>query len=55
MEYPPKSGKYQEFPEIDKGEWFDYATAKEKINIAQKSFLDELISKLNLKKEQIIK
>ena len=46
MEWPPKSGKKKMFPEIDKAEWFDIKTAKEKIIAAQKSFIDELISKL---------
>lgn len=48
MEWPPKSGKKQSFPEIDKAEWFDYEVAKEKINIGQQPFLDELFSMLNL-------
>lgn len=46
MEWPPKSGKKKMFPEIDKAEWFDIKTAKEKIIAAQTSFIDELISKL---------
>lgn len=43
MEWPPKSGIRQQFPEVDKAEWFDYATAIQKINSAQIPFLDELI------------
>ena len=31
IEYPPKSGKWQEFPEVDRAEWFGLALAKEKI------------------------
>jgi predicted NUDIX family NTP pyrophosphohydrolase len=46
MEWPPRSGKKQEFPEIDKGEWFTEATAKEKINPAQAALIEELITKL---------
>lgn len=46
MDWPPKSGKKKMFPEIDKAEWFDIKTAKEKIIAAQTSFIDELISKL---------
>lgn len=45
MEWPPKSGKISSFPEVDKGEWFDYITAKEKIIPEQSSFLDELARK----------
>jgi predicted NUDIX family NTP pyrophosphohydrolase len=42
MEWPPKSGKWQKFPEVDRAEWFDLATAKEKILKGQVGFLDEL-------------
>jgi predicted NUDIX family NTP pyrophosphohydrolase len=35
MEWPPKSGKKQSFPEIDKGEWFDLTEARIKINESQ--------------------
>jgi predicted NUDIX family NTP pyrophosphohydrolase len=46
IEWPPKSGKWKEFPEVDKAEWFDEDKAKEKINPAQTSFIDELLRKL---------
>jgi predicted NUDIX family NTP pyrophosphohydrolase len=42
MEWPPKSGRMQEFPEIDRAAWFDLATAREKINPAQAGFLERL-------------
>lgn len=42
IEWPPKSGKMQDFPEIDRAEWFDLTTARTKINIAQVAFIDEL-------------
>ena len=42
MEWPPKSGNKQSFPEIDKAGWFDMETAKQKINSRQISFIDEL-------------
>ncbi|MGE5458476.1 MAG: NUDIX domain-containing protein [Methanococcaceae archaeon] len=45
MEWPPRSEKKQSFPEIDKGEWFDMATAKTKIIEAQRPLIDELLSK----------
>lgn len=51
LEWPPKSGKMRSFPEIDKGEWFTIATAKEKINIRQVPLLDELQKKVSLKKD----
>jgi len=46
MEWPPKSGHFKKFPEIDKGQWFDIATAMIKINKAQQDFLEELKEKL---------
>lgn len=46
MEWPPRSGKTQEFPEIDRAEFFDLQTARTKINPAQAAFLDELESLL---------
>ena len=44
MEWPPGSGKMQQFPEVDKGEWFESEIAKQKINPAQSSFIDEIIN-----------
>jgi predicted NUDIX family NTP pyrophosphohydrolase len=42
MEWPPRSGETQEFPEIDRVAWFDLATARAKLNAAQTAFLDRL-------------
>ena len=42
MEWPPKSGKLQSFPEIDQGKFFTLDEAGEKINPAQTTFLDRL-------------
>ena len=42
IEWPPKSGKKQSFPEVDKGGWFDVETAKVKINPAQVALVEEL-------------
>jgi predicted NUDIX family NTP pyrophosphohydrolase len=42
FEWPPKSGKKQFFPEVDKAGWFTFPEAKEKINPAQVALLDEL-------------
>ncbi len=47
MEWPPGSGKRQTFPETDRGEWFNIATGKEKINHAQSDLIDELIEKIS--------
>jgi predicted NUDIX family NTP pyrophosphohydrolase len=43
MEWPPRSRRMQQFPEIDRAEFFSIGTAKEKINEAQTAFLDRLI------------
>jgi predicted NUDIX family NTP pyrophosphohydrolase len=48
MEWPPKSGKMQFIPEVDKGEWFSPEVAKEKINPAQAAFIDELMEHLKI-------
>jgi predicted NUDIX family NTP pyrophosphohydrolase len=42
LEWPPHSGKQQEFPEVDRGAWFSINEAKQAINVAQVSFLEEL-------------
>jgi predicted NUDIX family NTP pyrophosphohydrolase len=42
MEWPPRSGKLQEFPEVDRAEFFDLQVARVKVNPAQIAFLDEL-------------
>ena len=46
MEWPPRSGKREEFPEVDRAEWFDLETAREKILPAQAEFLDRLLDQL---------
>lgn len=46
IEWPPKSGKFQEFPEMDKFTYFTLAEAKLKINPAQIPLLEELAAKL---------
>jgi len=52
IEWPPRSGKKQKFPEIDRGEWFNVQEAKEKINPSQSALIDELVNRLNLTEEQ---
>ena len=41
-EWPPRSGRQQAFPEIDRAAWLDPETAKKKLNPAQASIVDEL-------------
>jgi predicted NUDIX family NTP pyrophosphohydrolase len=43
IEWPPRSGKQLEIPEIDRGEWFTIADARRKIFEAQIPFLDRLL------------
>ena len=47
MEWPPKSGRQMEFPEIDRAEWFDLATATKKIKSGQVALIDELVAIVN--------
>ena len=44
LEWPPKSGRRQEFPEVDRAEWFSVPVALRKINAAQRAFLTELVT-----------
>ena len=46
MEWPRRSGIMMQFPEIDRAEWFDIETARQKIHKGQAGFLDRLISKI---------
>jgi predicted NUDIX family NTP pyrophosphohydrolase len=42
MEWPPRSGRQQSFPEVDRASWFTLPEAREKINKGQRALLDEL-------------
>jgi len=42
MEWPPKSGQRQSFPEVDRAAWFGLAEARERIIAGQAGFLEEL-------------
>jgi predicted NUDIX family NTP pyrophosphohydrolase len=46
LEWPPKSGRVKDFPEVDRAGWFTVDEAKKKINPAQTALVDELVSKL---------
>jgi len=50
MEWPPKSGKIQEFPENDRAEWFALAAAMPKMHRGQQIFIERLTEKLGLSK-----
>ena len=42
MEWPPRSGKHHEFPEVDRAAWFTIEAAREKIHPAEFELLDRL-------------
>jgi predicted NUDIX family NTP pyrophosphohydrolase len=42
MEWPPRSGAFKEFPEIDKAGWFEFETAKQKIISGQIPIIENL-------------
>jgi predicted NUDIX family NTP pyrophosphohydrolase len=47
MEWPPKSGREQTFPEVDRAAWVDVDDAREKLVPAQAAFVDRLVEHLN--------
>jgi predicted NUDIX family NTP pyrophosphohydrolase len=42
LQWPPRSGRTQTFPEVDRAGWFTLDEAREKINAAQAELLDRL-------------
>ncbi|UCF86549.1 MAG: NUDIX domain-containing protein [Nitrospiraceae bacterium] len=50
LEWPPRSGKQQEFPEVDRAAWFDIKEARERIIPGQLGLLEELQQILHKKK-----
>ena len=46
MEWPPKSGRQQEFPEVDRAAWFSIAEARVRILPGQMPFLDALLMRI---------
>jgi len=46
MEWPPRSGQTQEFPEVDRAGWFAPAQAREKLVPAQTELVDRLLERL---------
>lgn len=51
MEWPPKSGNIQKFPENDRAEWFLISQARLKMHSGQDIFLDRLVKKLGVTPE----
>lgn len=52
MEWPPKSGYYQDFPEADKAGWMPLSEAREKMFRGQEPLVDQLAEKLGLQKPE---
>jgi predicted NUDIX family NTP pyrophosphohydrolase len=50
VQWPPRSGKMIEIPEVDRAEWFAVEVAREKINPAQAELLDRLVQALGTAK-----
>ncbi len=48
IQWPPNSGKWQSYPEVDKAGWFSEQEARLKINPAQAAFIDALQSLLKI-------
>jgi len=46
MEWPPRTGTFAEFPEVDRADYFPIAVAREKLNQAQSEFLSRLLAAL---------
>jgi len=51
MEWPPRSGKLRDFPEVDRGEWFPIPAARKKALAAQVAFVDRLLAELGISAE----
>lgn len=49
IEWPPRSGKRIEIPEVDRGSWFSLQRAKTNLRSEQIAFLDRLVSNLEKK------
>ncbi len=48
IEWPPRSGQMQDFPEIDRAEWFSLATASTKVVRGQSELFERLADKLGI-------
>ncbi len=42
LEWPPRSGRMQDYPEVDRAAWFDLDTAEVKLAKNQRVFIDRL-------------
>lgn len=46
LEWPPRSGRSQEYPEVDRACWFDADTARRKLVRGQVGFIDRLLERV---------
>jgi len=46
LEWPPKTGRINEYPEVDRGEWFSVEAARQKILPSQAELISDLLNKL---------
>jgi predicted NUDIX family NTP pyrophosphohydrolase len=51
-EWPPRSGRMQTFPEVDRAAWFALAEARERINAAQAELLERLQAELDAQRDR---
>ncbi len=49
LEYPPESGLWREFPEVDKAQWFTLDQAREKIHKGQVVWIGRLVERVEIK------
>lgn len=48
MQWPPRSGRMGEFPEVDRAAWFGVEEGRRRINPAQAAFIDRLVESLGI-------
>jgi predicted NUDIX family NTP pyrophosphohydrolase len=44
MEWPPRSGRSAQFPEVDRGAWFDSTQALTKVSAGQRAMLEKFFA-----------
>jgi predicted NUDIX family NTP pyrophosphohydrolase len=48
MEWPPRSGRKMEFPEVDRGSWYSVEEARRRLTPGQIIFVDQLLQKVGI-------
>lgn len=51
LEWPPKSGQMQKFPEVDRAAWFNIPEARKRITAGQAGFIEQLANDLGIPSE----